>query len=104
MLGRLDILGDPLQSQHSNDAMWHVVSGMNTNEREDVVSYFNAQPPMGRGRAPWRCRAGSSMNRAYRATVYSHAAYATGLPAKVRIWRPELLVNMAPISRRKFQI
>ena len=46
MLGRLDILGDPLQSAHSNDSMWHIVSGMNSNIREDIVKYFAAQTPM----------------------------------------------------------
>jgi len=46
MLGRLDNLGDPLQSVHSNDTMWHIVSGMNTNIREDIAKYFAAQTPM----------------------------------------------------------
>lgn len=48
MLGRLDVLGDPLQSEteHSNDPLWHIVSDMGTNIREDIVKYFAAQTPM----------------------------------------------------------
>lgn len=46
MLGRLDTLGDPFQAVHSNDPMWQIVSGMNTNIREDIVKYFAAQNPM----------------------------------------------------------
>jgi cytochrome c553 len=46
MMGRLDILGDPLRSVHPNDAMWRIVSDMNSNIREDIAKYFAAQTPM----------------------------------------------------------
>lgn len=46
MLGRLDVLGDPLQSVHPNDAMWRLVSDMNSNIREDIAKFFAAQAPM----------------------------------------------------------
>ena len=46
MVGRLNILGDSLQSVHPNDAMWRSASGMNSNIREDIVKYFAAQTPM----------------------------------------------------------
>lgn len=46
MLGRLDVLGDPIQFVHPNNAMWNSVSDMNSNIREDIVKYFAAQTPM----------------------------------------------------------
>lgn len=46
MLGRLDVLGDPLQFVHPNNAMWNSVSGMDSNIREDIAKYFAAQTPM----------------------------------------------------------
>lgn len=104
MLGRLDVLGDPLQSEteHSNDPMWHIVSDMGTNIREDIVKYFAAQTPMVARPGVLAAQGQQLYEHGAPARVCWPAICATALPVKVGIWHRGLLGNIVVISRRKF--